>query len=285
MEPGHPRHHRDLHRIAGGEDGLQAEVVPLRDGIELVVVTAGAGQSQPHEDRARGVDPVGHSLVRQLGGVEQGFDDLGTEGIETGADTGLQVLQLLRGNAVVVVVEFQIVGPQLIPGDLLLQEPVVGFVLVQGLDDVVAITPGVGEVLVGLVAAAVGVAHQVQPVSGPALTVAGRGQQVADENVVGVGRGVLQKTVHLFGRGRQAGQIESGSADQGPAVRLGCRLQSVALQLLQDERIDGISDPTLVLDRGNRGESGPSERPPSRFGRTGSGGRRVPGSASVDPVP
>ena len=69
--------------------------------------------------------------------------------------------------------------------------------------------------------AAVGIAHQVQPVPAPALAVAGRIQQPLDEGLVGGGVGVGQEPPNLFGFRRQSGQVEAGAPDQGQAVGLG----------------------------------------------------------------
>ena len=71
-----------------------------------------------------------------------------------------------------------IVGKQFVAGELLQHEAVVGLVGVEGVDDVVAITPGVGAVVVGLVAVAVGVADEVQPVARPAFAVVRAGEEV-----------------------------------------------------------------------------------------------------------
>ena len=91
---------------------------------------------------------------------------------------------------------------------------VVGLVAVEGADDVVAIAPGVGAVRVVLEAVGVGVADDVEPVAAPALAVVRRGEQAVDEFLVGVGRLVGEEGVDLFGRRRQAGQIERDAADE-----------------------------------------------------------------------
>ena len=51
------------------------------------------------------------------------------------------------------------------------------------------------------------------------------------------------------GVGRQAGQVEAQPAGQRAAVGLGGGLQAVLLQLRQDEAVDRVADPRLVLDR------------------------------------
>ena len=83
-----------------------------------------------------------------------------------------------------------IVGGDLVAGELEPDELVVGHVAVQGLDDPVAIPPGVGPGLVELEAVGVGVARQVEPVLRPALAVVRAGQQTIDDRLVGIRRAV-----------------------------------------------------------------------------------------------
>ena len=69
-----------------------------------------------------------------------------------------------------------VAGEEFVAGDLLLHEAVVGLVVVIGLDDVIAVAPGGGTEVVDAEAVAVGVAHEVEPGAGHALTVSGGGQ-------------------------------------------------------------------------------------------------------------
>ena len=67
-----------------------------------------------------------------------------------------------------------------IPGEVFLQEPVIGHVLVEGADEVVAVLPGVSDGVVGLMAARLRVAHEVHPVARPTLAEVGGGEQLID---------------------------------------------------------------------------------------------------------
>ena len=67
-----------------------------------------------------------------------------------------------------------------IPGEVFLQEPVIGHVLVEGADEVVAVLPSVGDAVVGLMAAGLRIAHQVHPVARPTLAEVGGGEQLID---------------------------------------------------------------------------------------------------------
>ena len=74
-----------------------------------------------------------------------------------------------------------------VAGELLVEEPVVRDVGIEGVDDVVAIEVRLGDRVIGVVAGGVGVAGQVEPVPAPALAVMGRGEQLVDEALVGIG--------------------------------------------------------------------------------------------------
>ncbi len=90
------------------------------------------------------------------------------------------------------------VRPQLVAGELLFHELVVGLVVVEGGDDVVAIAPGVGARAVGVVAVAIGIAREVEPAAAPALAVLRRGEQAIDELLVRLRRTILARTPSLL---------------------------------------------------------------------------------------
>ena len=80
---------------------------------------------------------------------------------------------------------------ELVAGQLLGEESVPGLVIVEGVDDVVAIAPDTGREahVRGLEVFAVGIdiPGGVKPETSPALTVFGRGQQPVEQALVGVG--------------------------------------------------------------------------------------------------
>ena len=106
-----------------------------------------------------------------------------------------------------------------VAGELLPDEPVVGLVFVERLNDVVAIAPGVPVDDVVVHAVAVGVAGHIQPVAPPAFAVARRSEQAVHEARERVFRVVVQERAHLVGIRRQAMQVERGAPDQRSLVR------------------------------------------------------------------
>ena len=193
--------------VAGLKDGAQAIVVPLGDGVVLVVVAAGALHREPHHGRGQDLDLVGddvHALgdeppLRGVGGIWGGPKKPG----------GRQPVDQLRGHLFLAVVG------QLVSGDLLHQKLRVGLVPVEGPDHVVAVAPGVGpEAVMGSEAFRVGIAGQVQPVTPPALSVVAGVQQPLDHVLVGIGTLILQVGFDFGGGGRHSHQVQVGPPQQ-----------------------------------------------------------------------
>src|SRR5262249_19560135 len=141
----------------------------------------------------------------------------------------------------------------LVAGDLLAEEAVVGLVGVEAGHDVIAVTPGVGPWMVALVALRFRPAGEVEPVTAPAFAVVGRRQQPVHKSLVGVGRRVVDGGVDLLRRRRQPGQVERQPADEDAARRFGGGGEAVGLVLLGDEGVDGVADPGGVLSGGYGG--------------------------------
>ena len=138
--------------------------------------------------------------------------------------------------------------PQLVAGDLLLHEAVVGLVLVEATRSRNRDSARRWGGLVRFEAVALGVARQVQPVPRPALAVVRRGEQPVDDLLEGVRGLVGEERLDLFRRGRQAGQVERGAADQRDLVSRGSGLDILFFKLLKDKCVDWIPNPGRVLN-------------------------------------
>jgi hypothetical protein len=253
------------------EERLEREVIALQDRVELVIVAARAAHAEA-EDRV-----AGH--VR---------------------DVVQDVAPLAPRVALVVLVDAQaqvaggdgdlgVVGRDLVAGELLLEEAVVGLVVGERADDVVAVRPGVGAVAVLLVAVGFGVADEVQPVAAPALAVARVGEEALDLLLVGVGRRVLLERLELRRRGRQAVEVEAEPAQQRAAVGFRTGDQALGLQFRVDEAVDLVARERI---RGGRDDVLHGlERPPGAVGvgdlllrLSGLRGFGGPGRAGHDPL-
>ena len=201
------------------QQGHEAIVVGRRDRVELMVVAAGARERRAEEGGGRGPDHV-VQLVGPLVGRQHRVGRFHAIPRTTDEEAG-------RG-----------VRAELIAGELIADEPVVGQVGVERLDDVVAVRPGVGAGEVGLETIGLGEARHVQPMAGPFLAEPRRGQQPVDHRRIGLVRRVGDERRDLRGRGRQAGDVEGGAADERARVGGGRPLQTFRSESGLDEVVD-----------------------------------------------
>ena len=149
------------------EDGGEGVVVLMRDGIEFVLVAAGAAEREAHEGAAHDVDLLIDHIHAQLVLVRLG-EDLGTEIEETGGRDATLAY-------------FDILGLHEIASKLLDHELIKGQIIIEGLHDVVAVTPRGAKRDVFIQTIRVRVTRHIQPVTAPLLAIGMRGQQAVDE--------------------------------------------------------------------------------------------------------
>ena len=177
-----------------GEERLEPVVVFLEDRIELVIVAAGTADAQAKENVA---GHVGEVVLDRMPLFH---------------DVALVVFvdpepEEARGHH-----QGRIARRDLVAGKLLGDETVVGHVVVQGADDVVAIAPGLGTIGVRAVAVRLGVAHQVEPVPGPALAIPRARQQAIDQAIESAWVGIGDERLDVF---RATGAARSGRTSRG----------------------------------------------------------------------
>ncbi len=148
----------DVFAFGAGEDRLEGVEIALQDGIELVVVAAGAIDGHAEEGLTDAGGDFGEDFLAALFGI----DVAGDEVLGAGA-------QVAGGDE-----RFVVAGGDFVAGDLFADEAVVGLVRLEGMDDVVAVAPGVGALEIQFEAVGIGVANDVEPFGGPAFAV-GRG--------------------------------------------------------------------------------------------------------------
>ncbi len=124
------------------------------------------------------------------------------------------------------------------------------------------------------VALGVGVAGEVEPDAGPALAVAGAGEESVDEALVGVGGMVGEEGVDLVGGWREAGEVEGDAPDEGVPVGAGGGAEALGLEAGEDEAVEVALAPGLVLHIGERVAEDGLEGPVV-----------FPRGAGVDPAP
>ena len=129
---------------------------------------------------------------------------------------------------------------ELISRDLFGNESIVGFVLVEGTNDVVSIAPSVGALPVVGETGAVSIPCNIEPVATPLLAVVRTREQTIDHRRKRrriVSR-VVQECVDLPGSRRQADEIERDAANQRTPIRVWRGLQSSLGQTLVDKGVD-----------------------------------------------
>ena len=151
-----------------------------------------------------------------------------------------------------------------IAGELFCDEAVVRLVFVERLDDVIAVAPSVGVVVVVLVTGRIRVAHDVQPMAAPTFAVARRFEQPVDEARKSVRRIVGDELVNRFGGRRKPDQVEIGATDQGVPVGARRGRETFAPQGVQQESVDRRGGGRLRLAALRR-----NERPPRFLFRGG----------------
>ena len=220
--------HHVLRRVP--EERRERVELTLADRVELVVVAGRAADGQAHEHAADRFGPV----------------------------LGVDRLVLLDHHAALVrrdVVALEPGGDQLVEsrlrqqvaGDLVEREVVERLVPVERLDHPVAVGVHLA-VVVDVDAVGVAVAGRVQPVAGSVLAPVRGGEEAVDEPLVGAVSQVAKEGRERARVGRQAGQIEGGAAGQGAAVGLLGRGEFLRFEPRQDEAVQRIARPGLVVD-------------------------------------
>ena len=155
---------RHIAIVRGGEVGLQAIVVALAEGIEFVIVATRAADGNAQQRGTHDVSHLGKHFIAAAGYfLIAGVFAQRSEAVKARGD---QVFVLLRRN--------------LIAGQLLQKKAIVGLVVVESANHVIAIAPGIAAVRVVFEAVGFREADDVEPVLAPALAVMRAGQQVFD---------------------------------------------------------------------------------------------------------
>ena len=225
-------------RCRAGEDARQRIIIPRRNGIELVVVAAGATDGQTEKGARRHVDLFVHDVHLQLGFARL-EKELRSQHNEP------------RRRELVVALLLVVAGKQ-VAGELLANEPGERLVLVECAHDVIAIPPRIFIRQIDFQPVRVGIAGHVEPVPAPTLAkLRPREQPIHDfgKSVVGI---VGQKGFDLFRFGRQPGQVERGAPNQCAFISRRARFELVLFQLGQNETVDRIAWPVFLFDSRER---------------------------------
>ena len=240
--------HRAVTGIQRGKKGLQPVVVRLQQRIEFMIMTTGALEAEPHEDIRRGVGDIIQDHIPLPGGI-------------TVVIFINPVPQITSGHQ-----RLGITRKKFIARQLFAEEDVIGFVVIERGDHIIPVAPCVGAVVVGLVAIAVGIPHEVQPQTGLPFAVARAGQQPVHQFFPRIRRGIADISLHLFPAGRQTQQTKIDPPYEGRLRTLPCRLQTRALQPGQNKPVHRRPRPCRILHLRQGWFTHGLERPPRPVG-------------------
>ena len=173
----------DIDVVGPVEESEELVILFLRDGIELMVVALGAAGGEAEPSGGNRVGAIDDLLEAGFGAVDARFTVDEDVAMETSG-------YFLVGGRV---------GEE-VAGDLFDRELVKRHVGVEGINDPLAVAPGVGPDLVFFIAIGVGVAGEVEPLAGPFFAVVGGVEVSFDESFVGVGPEVGEEVCDLLGR-------------------------------------------------------------------------------------
>ena len=209
-----------------------------------MVVTLGAADGETEKDGTDGCRHFAEHLM--AGGIATRFGERG-QAQKGQRDGGLRLWlrKIARAHDLF----------RFIARDLLDHEFVVRLVLVEGVDDIVPIAPGIRQIGIPFVAGGVGITGEVEPETRPTLTVARVGQEFVHELFISLGIWIIDERVHLGGRWRQTYYIEIESPDEGASGCCWREHEAVFLECCENEVVDPVGAPVVVLDNWGR-ESG-----------------------------
>ena len=226
----------------GVEEGVELVVLPHLERVVLAVVALDACHRQAHPSRRDGVDPITGIDGQELVGDHAALGRGRVAPVETRGDE-LCIRRILEQ----------------VTSQLLDRELVEGLVVVEGLDDPVAVAPH-RALVVQVQPVGVRVACEVEPAARHVLAEARRGEQAVDLALVGVRPVVGEEGVQLLGRRLEAGQVVRQAAQQGLAVGLRRRLEALGGVARGEEAVDWAARPFGACVR-HLGALGRDERP------------------------
>ena len=224
----------------------QPKVVLLQNWIELVIVTPRALYAHAEEHIRR---HVGHI-------------------VEDVAPLQLHVALVVLVNPVAQKhrrrVSLALARRNLITRQLLVNEPRVRFVGIEGSDDIIAIPPSLRPERIRAKAVRIRIAHKVQPERRLPLAIPRTRQQPVHDFFICTCRRVFKKIRNLFRRRRQPCKVKRHPPNQLPFPRRPNRLQPLSGMLSGNKLVDIISRPASTR-RWNGRLFNRLKRPPSKL--------------------
>ena len=218
--------------VDAAEDRLEAVVIADRDGIELVIMAAGAADREAEETLAC----IDENVVE---GVLPGEPFRGVVGADLSREENRGGDEKPGGGVV----------PVGIAGELTADEGVVGHVGVEGGHDPVAVGPGIGPFGIHLVAVGVGIPDDVEPVLGHPFAVSRRGEETVGDALDSAWRTIGEEAVDLLRRRGKPDEVQRDAPQPGKAIGLRGGSESLGVEPGEDEAVDVVVWPGAVAHR------------------------------------
>ena len=206
------------------EECERAEIILLRDRVELVVVALGAGEREPEHGFAESFDAVGVIVGEVLLGNRAALVGDHVVALKSGRD--LVGLGAIRKQ---------------ITGKLRREKAIVGQIVVERLDHPIAPEPEVPAAVDGE-SVGVGVARGVEPIERQPLAEVRAREQAVNEPLDGVRRAIGGEGLDLRDRGREPREIERQPTNQRAAIRLGRGPKLLRDELRLHKRVHRVLD-------------------------------------------
>ena len=197
------------HGLGAPKNSCESVIIAGGDGVEFVVVTAGATDRESEKGTTHGVDLFIDQVHEELRFILFG-EDFGAENEKAGSDPAIRN----RGWT-------EPLGGEEVTGELFGQKVVEWLVGVEGSDYPVAVAPSVGHDLIFVLSVGVGVAGDIEPPAAPAFTVAGRSEEAVDHLGEGIWGVVFEKLGDFCGSGWEASEIVGRSSNEGSSIGWG----------------------------------------------------------------
>src|SRR5262245_46884996 len=221
--------------VAAGKKAEERVIIFRQNRVELVVVAAGASDRQAEKRFREYVDAIIEAVSLVLPHVH-GRVEFFPQKPKPGGQDGL--IETGRIDASVF---------QQIAGNVFGHKLIVGQILIQCADDVIAVLVGIRQIVVVLVSPAFGIAYQIQPVPAPALAELRRSQKAINQyleiGILQCGMRNAEYGIKAVFAWRQTNEVEMQAANQSSRISGWGRFESILFQLRKNEAVNRASRP------------------------------------------
>ena len=211
------------HRRDVAEERGELKIILLRNGVTFVIMATRTANGHAEHGLGGDTNVVINDIVKMLQAIGRFIIPLHQTMVASG-NQGL--CSRVR---------------DFIAGELLGKKLIIGFVFVEGIDDVIAVTPNKGFRSVALETLGLSIAHEVEPMTAPFFTILWQCEQSIDALFPSVSRGIIFKGLHFRERWSQPSKVKGGTAQQLTARSRRIRLEPTSLTFHFEKFVNRVS--------------------------------------------